>query len=101
MSEELYRQKARPFIPFPVDDSTEGWIQVARDVETMINYLIEEKCENVAVAYIDRRDPDGSVCDPRDYGLAVDAFRERIPGEEATALLEQLKKDLNIDRDGE
>lgn len=81
MSEDTshYRQSARPFIVFPVDDSTEGWIHVAADLEIMINYLIEEKVEKVVVRYIDRRDPDGKVKNARDYGLAVEAFREAIP----------------------
>lgn len=80
MSEDLrhYRQHAKPFIVFPVDDSTEGWIQVAADLEEMINYLIDEKAERVFVRYIDRR-LGGEVSEPTDYGLAVEAFREPIP----------------------
>lgn len=70
-----YRQSARPFIVFPLDNSTEGWIKVASELETMINYLIEQKTELVHVGYIDRR-IDGEIENPRDYGLAVEALKE-------------------------
>jgi hypothetical protein len=81
VSEELeqYRQSSQPFIVFPPDDSFEGWEQVATDLEEMINYLIEQKAEKVVVKYVDGRDIDGSVEHPRDYGLAVEVFRQ--PGQ--------------------
>jgi hypothetical protein len=63
---------------FPLDDSTEGWIRVAADLETMINYLIEQKAEQVVVKYIDRRDIEGQIEYEWDYGLAVEAFRDFI-----------------------
>jgi hypothetical protein len=73
-----YRQSAKPFIVFPLDNSLEGWIQVATDLQTMINYLIEQKTEKVVVRYIDRRTPDGEIEYQWDYGLAVEAYREEI-----------------------
>jgi hypothetical protein len=82
MSEDLrnYRQSARPFIVFPDEReenwNVEGWMQVAADLETMINYLIEQKAEKVVVRYVDRRVP-GVKPEPWDYGLAVEAFRDQ------------------------
>jgi hypothetical protein len=77
-----YRESARPFIVFPDEReenwNLEGWIQVAADLETMINHLIKEKAEKVVVQYVDRRIP-GVTPEPRDFGLAVEAFRKHDP----------------------
>jgi hypothetical protein len=72
----IYHQEARPFICFPLDNSVTGWIQVAKDLEDMIAYLIEQKVEKVQVKYVDRR-LGSEVESPRDYGLSVVLMRDK------------------------
>jgi len=87
----VFHQEARPFIVFPRDDSTEGWIQVARDLQEMFTYAIDQKVEAIAVQYVDRRLlADDS--EPHNYGLAVVLSREKMPNSE---FLEQINRKSN------
>lgn len=89
--EGFYRQSARPFIQFPLDNSTEGWIQVAANLEIMINDLIAKKAEHVVVQYVDRR-LGGEISQPSDYGLAIEAFKDFQPEQSKQDFFEGLLK---------
>jgi hypothetical protein len=72
--EHLEGQEAfRPFIEFPQANTVRDWIQVAKDLERVINHLLADKAERVEVRYVDRRFFIESS--QRDYGLDVLAFR--------------------------
>jgi len=84
----VFHQEARPFIEFPADGTTEGWIKVAEQLEQMITYLIEMKVQKITVKFVDKREDD--TAEPlKNYGLNVALQRGKMPYSEFRKLLKQ------------